>query len=69
MLQVHNGQCGLCIHFGEDHPADMKLVQIRTSKKAEETVLENCGHPKHAPLNLKVTPSSSCEGFSPAMAN
>ena len=69
MLQVHTGQCGLCVHFGEDHPADQKLIQIRTSKSAEETLLENCGHPKHAPLHLKVTPSSSCEGFSPATAN
>lgn len=66
MLQVHEGQCGLCAHFGEHHPAEPKLVQIRTSKKAPEDVVEECGHPKHKPLNLMVTPISGCEGFTPA---
>ena len=66
MLQVSNGQCGLCAHFGEGHGASEKLVQIRTSKKADEKVIESCGHPKHAPLHLMVTAVSSCEGFKPA---
>jgi hypothetical protein len=69
MLQVHNGQCGLCAHFGEDHAADQKLVQIRQTKQADEATLEACGHPKHAPLSLKVTAVSSCAGFEPAKAN
>ena len=69
MLQVHNGQCGLCVHFGEGHNDQPKLVQIRTSKKADESLVENCGHPKHAPLHLMVTPVSSCEGFKPAAPN
>ena len=68
MLQVHDGQCGLCTHFGEEHPNDKKLVQIRTSHKAPEDLVEDCGHPKHAPLHLKVTPQSGCEGFTPAAA-
>ena len=66
MLQVQNGQCGLCVHFGEGHASDSKLIQIRTSKTAPEALVENCGHPKHAPLHLMVTPVSSCEGFAPA---
>lgn len=69
MLQVHDGQCGLCAHFGE-HDADQQhkqqLVQIRTSKEAPEDLLEDCGHPKHAQLNLMVTPISGCAGFVPA---
>lgn len=65
MLQVHDGQCGLCAHFGEAHAADHgpKLMQIRTKRQAPETFLDDCGHPKHASLHLKVTPISGCDGF------
>lgn len=66
MLNVQDGQCGLCAHFGEDHPTEPKLVQIRTSHTADEKVVEECGHPKHALLHLMVTPTSSCAGFEPA---
>ena len=66
MLNVQDGQCGLCAHFGEDHSADTKLVQIRASHKADEKVIEACGLPKHASLQLMVTPISSCTGFEPA---
>jgi hypothetical protein len=70
MLQVHEGQCGLCAHFGE-HDADQShrqtLVQIRSSKQAPDNLVEDCGHPKHAELNLVVTPISGCSGFVPAM--
>ena len=72
MLQVHDGQCGLCAHFGE-HDADQShrqaLVQIRTSKQAPENIVEDCGHPKHAELNLMVTPISGCAGFVRAQMN
>ena len=72
MLQVHDGQCGLCAHFGE-HDADQKhmrqLVQIRTSKQAPESLVEGCGHPKHASLHLVVTANSGCDGFTPAQMN
>src|SRR5208282_5356002 len=54
MLQLHDGQCGLCSHFGEKHPRDSKLVEIRTSHKAPETLIDDCAHPKHASLHLKV---------------
>lgn len=67
MKQIHDGQCGLCSHFGEHHPQQAaKLVQIRTSKQAPEDLVEECGHPKHASLHLVVTPISGCEGFEAA---
>jgi hypothetical protein len=66
MLQVHDGQCGLCTHFGEQHPAQAELVQVRTAHSAPEAMIDNCGHPKHAALNLKVTAISGCDGFEPA---
>lgn len=66
MLQVHDGQCGLCMHFGEVHADDRKLVQIRTSHAAPEDMIDECDHPRHASLHLKVTPISGCDGFEPA---
>ena len=69
MLHVHDGQCGLCAHFGE-HDADhhQQLVEIRSHHEAPENLIEECGHPKHAPLHLVVTPISGCDGFTPAQA-
>jgi hypothetical protein len=69
MLEVHNGQCGLCAHFGEDHANQPKLVEIRTRHSAPEDVVDDCGHPRHASLHLKVTPISGCDGFTPAKAS
>ena len=66
MQQVAEGQCGLCAHFGENHPGEHELVQIRQAHEAPETLIEDCGHPRHASLNLKVTPISGCDGFEPA---
>jgi hypothetical protein len=66
MQHVEDGQCGLCAHFGEGHNTDEKLVQIRVTKEGPETLVEECGHPKHAALHLVVTPISGCEGFEPA---
>jgi len=68
MLAVDNGQCGLCSHFGEDHGSDPKLVQIRRTHRAPDDLLDDCGHPRHASLHLKVTPISGCDGFEPAAA-
>ena len=65
MQHVHDGQCGLCTHFGEGHAVNDKLVQIRATKEAPETFVEDCGHPRHASLHLKVTPISGCEGYAP----
>ncbi len=66
MLQVHEGQCGLCVHFGETHVVAKDLVQIRKSHEAPETLVDDCGHPRHASLHLKVTPISGCDGFEAA---
>ena len=66
MMQIHEGQCGLCAHFGEYHNMDQKLVQIRTKHEAPEDMVDECGHPRHASLHLMVTPISGCEGFKPA---
>jgi hypothetical protein len=63
---VHSGQCGLCNHFGEHHHKSQVLVSILSSKKADESMLDDCGHPKHAALHLKVWPISGCDGFVPA---
>jgi hypothetical protein len=66
MEALHVGQCGLCTHFGESHAPSPTLVTIMKSKEAPLDVIDECGHPKHASLHLKVTPISGCDGFSPA---
>lgn len=70
MLTVNDGQCGLCRHFGEHsvlaQEEKKQIVQIRTTRKAPETLVEECGHPQHEPLHLVVTPVSGCQGFEPA---
>jgi hypothetical protein len=67
MQQVREGQCGLCTHFGEHHgQAQQEIVAIRRERTAPETLVEECGHPKHADLHLVVTPISGCQGFEPA---
>jgi hypothetical protein len=67
MESIHTGQCGLCVHFGET-PKTPTLVSITTGKLADVTMLDECGHPRHAALRLKVTPISGCDGFFPAAA-
>ena len=70
MLQVHDGQCGLCLHFGEhDAQHRQELLQIRVTKNAPEQMIEECGHPQHVSLHLVVTPTSGCQGFEPARPN
>jgi hypothetical protein len=73
MQMVHDGQCGLCMHFGEHQGQQQQqqpqLVQIRTSHKAPDDMVEECGHPQHASLHLMVTPISGCQGFEPALPN
>ena len=69
MLQVHDGQCGLCAHFGEHHGQDQKLIEIRVKGSAPEELVDECGHPRHASLHLRVTPISGCDGFEPAEPN
>jgi hypothetical protein len=71
MLHVNTGQCGLCLHYGETHPIDKTpaLMQIRTTHEAPETLLDECGHPKHAALHLRVSAISGCDAFEAAKAN
>ena len=69
MLQVQDGQCGLCLHFGEHHAEKQELVQVRVNHSAPESMVDECGHPKHAPLHLMVTPISGCDGFERATMN
>lgn len=65
MQTIEEGQCGLCTHFGEQHADTPQLVQIRQRHEAPVTMVDDCGHPRHASLNLKVTPISGCDGFEP----
>lgn len=65
MLSIDDGMCGKCAHFGESSTED-QLVQIRISGQAPEDYTDECGHPKLGELHLRVTPISSCEGFTPA---
>jgi len=66
--QLHDGQCGLCSHFGETHAKTEQITMIRAKHEAPEVFLDDCGHPRHAPLHLKVSPISGCDGFSPAVS-
>ena len=67
--EIHDGQCGLCTHFGETHPTSEKLVELRTSHDGPVDLVDECGHPRHASLHLKVTPISGCDGFESASAS
>jgi hypothetical protein len=66
MVAVQEGQCGLCAHFGENNNDEPRLIQIRTKHEAPQDFVLECGHPRHAPLHLQVTPISGCDGFTPA---
>jgi hypothetical protein len=66
MIHLENGQCGLCSHFGEHHPQEQQLVQIRTTHEAPEDYVDRCG--RNDDIHLKVTPMSGCDGFTPATA-
>jgi len=63
MKTIRDGECGLCIHFGEEHPRMPELDLIHKSQQAPEDLVDSCGHPQHAALNLRVTPISGCAGF------
>jgi hypothetical protein len=66
MMQIQQGQCGLCVHFGENTQDQPQLIQIRLRHEAPDTLVEPCGLPENAELGLKVTPISGCQGFEPA---
>lgn len=66
MEELQNGQCGLCSHFGENHASSAALVTILNSSQADLRMLDDCGHPRHAALHLRVSAISGCDGFTPA---
>lgn len=66
MQTLHDGQCGLCSHFAEGHADSSNIVELRRKSQGVETLVDTCGHPRHASLHLKVTPISGCDGFEPA---
>ena len=66
MQTLHDGQCGLCKHFGEHHASDKKLTEIRSTQKAAETVVDECDLPRNATVHLMVTAISGCDGFEKA---
>ncbi len=65
MKPIHSGECGMCVHFGEEHADIPELARIHMSQQAPEDFVDACGHPQHAALNLRVTPISGCAGFEP----
>jgi hypothetical protein len=65
MLSISDGQCGKCAHFGGGSGGD-RLVQIRVSGQASPEVIEPCGHPDNARVNLQVSAVSGCAGYTPA---
>jgi hypothetical protein len=68
MIRVHQGQCGLCVHFAEHQPQEQqKVMPIRKTQEAPEDLVEECGHPEHRTLHLMVTPMSGCAGFEQAV--
>lgn len=68
MIKLEEGQCGLCVHFGEEDPAHEQenLVQIRRSHEAPENFKETCGLPEYSQFHLMVTASSGCDAFEAA---
>ena len=68
MIKVHEGQCGMCTHFGEHHATDEQLVQIRLHGEAPQDYVDTCGHARHADLHLTVSANSGCDGFAAAAA-
>ncbi|MGP1347738.1 MAG: hypothetical protein ACTS3F_13860 [Phycisphaerales bacterium] len=70
MLKIHDGQCGLCSHFGENSGDQNKIVQLRVKGQLDpshiDEAIQPCGLPENAARNLKVTPIGSCAGYAPA---
>jgi len=66
MIKVESGQCGVCVHFGERHEETSELQHIRSTARASEVYVDECGHPVLAPMRLRVTPISGCKGFEAA---
>ena len=67
MLNITDGQCGTCKHFGEGMPAE-QLVQIRINHTADDTLTAGCDLASNATLHLRVSPIGSCDGYEAAEA-
>ncbi|MEX0775894.1 MAG: hypothetical protein WD042_09300 [Phycisphaeraceae bacterium] len=66
MVALHEGQCGLCTHFGEHDLEESMRKQIVKKHEAPETLVEECDLPRNHTIHLMVTPVSGCDGFEPA---
>lgn len=63
MESLHNGCAGSVVtseRTCEDASAD---VYSQQQQQASESMLDECGHPRHAAPHLKVSPISACDGF------
>ena len=61
MMQIHEGQCGLCSHFGEHHGDDQQLVQIRMKQQAPDDLIDECGHPRTGRAGVAAeAPGANC---------
>ena len=65
-VEIQEGQCGLCVYFGEQSDPEPQLIQIRRQHQAPEDLVEPCRLPQFKPLDLMVTPISGCAAFEPA---
>ena len=67
MLQVQQGQCGLCVHLGEKVSREApKLIQIRLEHQAPDDLVESCGLPSNRAAGPRGTPISGCHGVEAA---
>jgi len=62
MIHVDMGNVDFAPTSGRHH-GGAQLMEIRKNHEASETLVDECGHPRHASLHLKVTPISGCDGF------
>ena len=67
MLNITDGQCGSCKHFGDGIPQD-QLVQIRVNHTASDGTVAGCDLASNASMHLQVSPIGSCDGFEAAEA-
>lgn len=65
MININDGQCGRCFHFGE-HSADDTVVEIRVNGEAPDGYVSDCGHPSLEGLHLKVAANGMCDGYKAA---
>ena len=67
MVDIDNGQCGKCQHYGQNDQSN-QIIEIRIKGVAPDGFTSVCGHPRNADIHLSVSANSGCDGFSPAEA-